>query len=138
MHIINRITTITVWKLTCKIIVSLLFTWFDPSSTAVDAAHPVQFALRESVTEGSGMVATAFFSAADTITAQLSARSSASTMGAGFQIVGVTQPTAVTVDAWPGSRCTHEYAAHTSTVTVSCASVAGGLKVTVAGVVLTL
>ena len=114
----------------------VLFTWFAPS-TAVDAAHPVQFALRESITEGTGMVATAAFSATNTITATISAHTQGS-MGGGFSFVGVSKPSDVAVEAWPDSRCAHEYADHTSTLTVSCASLAGGLKVTLSGVAGTL
>ena len=115
----------------------LLFTWFGPS-TAADASHPVQFSLRESVSEGNGMVASAHFSTSNTIEAQISARTGKTAMGAGIQLVGVTEPSAVNIEAWPGSRCVHEYAQRTATLTVSCASVAGGLKVTVSGVSPTL
>jgi hypothetical protein len=113
----------------------VLFTWFAPSP-ANDATHPVTFSLRESISEGTGMVATAAFSSANTLSAQISAHTGA--LGAGFAFVGVTEPAQVTVDAWPNARCLHEYAKSSSTLTVSCDSVVGGVKVTATGVAPTL
>ncbi len=113
----------------------VLFTWFAPSA-AQDADHPVSFALRESISEGTGMVAKASFTTSDTLVATISAHRGS--LGAGVSLVGVTEPAEVTVEAWPDSRCVHTYTQHTSTFTVSCASVAGGLKVTLAGVKSTL
>lgn len=113
----------------------VLFTWFAPS-TAQDADHPVSFALRESISEGTGMVAKASFTTADTLVATISAHRGA--LGAGVSLIGVTEPSAVNVEAWADSRCVHSYTQHTSTFTVSCASVAGGLKVTLSGVKATL
>jgi hypothetical protein len=105
------------------------FTWFAPS------AGTVQYALRESVSEGTGMVASASLSG-DTITATVSAHTGA--LGAGFDFVGVTEPADVQLTYWPNSRCTHSYAERTKTLSVSCAQVAGGLKVTITGVAATL
>lgn len=108
------------------------FTWFAPTPGAdASTANSVQYALRESVSEGAGMVATASFKG-DTITATVSAHTGA--VGAGFDFVGISEPSEVQVGYWPGSRCTHHYTERTQTLTVSCAQVPGGLQVTVSGV----
>jgi len=112
----------------------VVFTWFGPSA-ANDASHPVVYKLRESISEGTGMVATASLTG-DTLVATVSAHKGA--LGAGVSIVGVSEPTSVVVDAWAGARCVHAYTTQTSTFTVSCASVAGGLKVTLSGVTTTM
>ena len=106
------------------------FTWFAPAAGA-----SVQYTLRESVSEGNGMVATASFDGS-TITAQVSAHTGE--LGAGFEFIGVSEPSDVQVSYWPNSRCVHKYALHKQTLTVSCAKVAGGLKVTVTGVTSTM
>lgn len=103
------------------------FTWFGPTANT----DSVTYSLRESVADGEGMVATAAYSG-DTITATVSAHSGS--MGAGFEFVGISEPSDVQLTYWPNSRCTHEYSAHSSTLSVSCAKVGGGLKVTVSGV----
>jgi hypothetical protein len=114
------------------------FTWFAPS-TASDASRPVQYALRESVVDGPGVVASAWFATPDTITAQISARVDAPTdMAAGFAFVGVSKPSDVSIDAWTNARCLHEYVDHTSTLTVSCANIEGGVRVTATGTTPTL
>lgn len=102
------------------------FTWFAPGP-----GQAAEYVLRESVSEGTGMVADASF-IDGIINAEISAH--AGSLGAGFAFVGVSKPTEVTVKAWPNSHCVHEYAEHTSTFTVSCASVAGGLRITASGV----
>jgi hypothetical protein len=107
------------------------FTWFAPTAPANGSATTVQYALRESVSEGAGMVATASF-AGDSITAQISAHTGK--LGAGFEFIGISEPSDVQVVYWPNSRCTHQYESYRSTLVVSCAQVAGGLKVTVSGV----
>lgn len=122
------------------------FTWFAPTVPSVLNFPDVEFDLRESVTDGSGMTAKAGFISTDTIVVEVSAHDPVSDISTGFgskslikgggvSLVGVSEPNGeVTVEAWSGSECTYDYAKHSSTFTVSCGSLSGGLKVTVKGI----
>jgi alpha-glucosidase (family GH31 glycosyl hydrolase) len=112
----------------------ILFTWFGPSNSAT-ANTKVSYEMRESITTGTGIVATAYFSTASSIEAQISAHD---TVVAGFEIVGITKPSVVTVKAWSSSLCTDNYNEATTTLTVECQSIAGGVLIYIDGVSPTL
>lgn len=109
-----------------------LFTWFGPSKTITENSS-ARFEMRQSAASGGrGVVGTAYFSTDDTIVASLTANDQGKF---GIELVGVSKPTGdVTIDAWPGSLCHHSYESIRETLTVSCESIRGGLKITVDGV----
>eukprot|EP01007_Sphenomonas_quadrangularis_P001233 NODE_2147_length_667_cov_79.498382_g1811_i0.p1 GENE.NODE_2147_length_667_cov_79.498382_g1811_i0~~NODE_2147_length_667_cov_79.498382_g1811_i0.p1 ORF type:complete len:169 (+),score=40.82 NODE_2147_length_667_cov_79.498382_g1811_i0:62-508(+) len=106
-----------------------MFTWFAPTAAA-DVNNKATFELRQSVTEGTGITATAYFSSATTIEATISATKSAT----GFEIVGINEPSNVDLDSWLLSGCAYVYVDHIKTLSVSCLHTDGGVAIHIEGV----
>lgn len=114
---------------------SVIFTWFGPS-----AGQEVQADKLESVTIGTGMRGTGSLTAADesnpsagsTLFATVSAHLGS---GAGIEVVGITEPTSVLVEAGVHTAgCVHRYNERVATLTVFCNSNEVGFKVYAYGV----
>lgn len=109
-----------------------VFTWFCPDITAMDndAEHPKTAILRESESTGSGMLATAYITSNSSIEVTISARPGP----VGFEIVGVTKPSAVLIESGVTGVCVHKYMAFTESVLVSCNDNSRGTHITVSDV----
>lgn len=105
----------------------VIFTWFHPQSS-VKQASPKRFELRESISTGTGMTATAYFTEDNTqLIGELSSHSSA----AGFEFVGLASPVDVTAEGWKSTKCEHTYKAGRQSFMVLCNNLLGGVRVKV-------
>lgn len=128
----------------------VIFTWFGPTASLTPEAS---YAMRESVTQGEGITATMRFTDDSTIVAEVSAHAVAATMetadldasagtrsvGGGISVQGILQPADVRIEAWQdgdaAAACDEPtYDSARMQLTVSCANLAGGLRVTLTGV----
>jgi len=107
-----------------------IFTWISPrdgEKASADCMEPASM--------GSGLVGTASLTSVDGGDQVLVATISAHSGSAGFEVVGISEPVSVEVDAGAASKtCVHAYVGHTSTLTVYCLSAEVGVKITAQGV----
>lgn len=104
------------------------FTWFHPEPSVTKAA-PAIFQMRESVTTGTGIQAKAFFTSESDFLAEVSSHSGAG----GLAFVGIDKPADVQIEALSTARCQQLYQPLQNTLRVTCASLTGGIRVTVLG-----
>jgi alpha-glucosidase (family GH31 glycosyl hydrolase) len=105
----------------------VVFTWFHPVAAQATISKPKEFNMRESVTTGSGMRAEGYVNDDGSIVVELSAHNNA----AGIELIGMNEPTDVTLESWETSRCIHFYQPLVKNLKVSCSNLKGGLRVKV-------
>jgi hypothetical protein len=117
------------------------FTWYGPAFGTANASSPATYNMRESVTEGSGVAVSAYFSTESSVEVSISAHKKSIFQpelsvdhGVGFEIVGVHKPSAVVIEAWKNSLCSHVYVDAVKTLTVTCVHNEGGVKIHIEGV----
>lgn len=111
---------------------ALTFTWFQPLLAAAHTADaPLVYALRESISTGTGMEARVYFDgdARNSIFAQISSHAGPTAV----ELVGIEEPSAVDIQSWPSARCKHFYLQREQTLRISCADMTGGMKAVVSG-----
>lgn len=113
---------------------AVVFHWFGPQASpeGVSPVPIVTFGARQSEVDGTGIEAMASFTAEGSGVVQASV--TAHRGKGGFVLVGISEPVDVAVQSVAGAGCQHAYNKITSTLSVLCASVVGGLKITVTGV----
>ena len=105
------------------------FTWFHPQKTAT-AANPAVYDMRESMTTGTGMRATAYFTSEDSVYAEISSHPG----GVALDLVGVQKPDDVKIEAFLTAGCRKSYNTKTQTARVQCRDNVGGVKIQISGV----
>jgi alpha-glucosidase (family GH31 glycosyl hydrolase) len=109
------------------------FTWFGPQATSTKT-NPATFSMRESMTTGTGMTATAYFADAENMVVEISAHPGP----VGFDVIGVSEPSTVDIQSWKGAECTQHYFSKEQKLSVDCGINLGGLRIKVNGVSPTL
>ncbi len=104
------------------------FTWFHPQTSSTKAS-PALFQMRESITTGTGIQGKAYFTSETDFVAEISSHSG--TLTGGFAFVGINKPTDVQIEAATANRCSQVYQPLQNTLRVNCASLVGGVRVTV-------
>jgi alpha-glucosidase (family GH31 glycosyl hydrolase) len=108
------------------------FTWFHPQTSATKES-PAIYEMRESMTTGTGIRATTYFTSSTSILSEITDHPGS----VAFDLVGVEKPEDVQIEAFHTAGCRHSYDFMTKRARVQCKNNIGGVRIQFSGIKLT-